>query len=293
MSKINISFDGANYSVDEFSLASATAELKNHLSINMYGSGATINLGGASYNINSTKLSNATNDFISHLTTIAGTGSKVVVNGVEHAVDSAKMGDAITEIHSLLASLESKVPQIRTFTLEGFDPGASSTDNGDNTFNFVEGMTWGAWKNSEYNSVEYAGVHHFATIHNNYTHIDVALTINTPIEGICYADGTPVEDDELIMATTYYYEDLDEYTGNTTIHFTIDGKSYTAKEGMTFGEWVRSSYDNEEWHIVDTGDRTAIVNDTDDGINLHPDDGYATADTIIEDGRAYWTDSNW
>jgi hypothetical protein len=105
MAKINILFNGTNYSIDEANLESATAELKTHLSSVINGSGATINFGGTVYSIDSTKLSNATNDFITHLGTIAGTGAKVVVDGVEYGIDSSKIADAVTELETVLSRL--------------------------------------------------------------------------------------------------------------------------------------------------------------------------------------------
>ena len=107
MSKLNIYFNGANYSINKQALADTTAEMKIHLSTVMNGSGATINLDGTSYNIDSTKLTTATNAFITHLGTIAGSGSMVVVNGVEYNVDSTKMDGAIADMHNAFNNLQS------------------------------------------------------------------------------------------------------------------------------------------------------------------------------------------
>lgn len=107
MAKINIPFNGAEYNIDESALSTATAELKTHLSTVMNGTGAIINLGGTSYNVDSTKLSTATNTFISHLGTVAGNGSKVVVNGVTYNVDSTKMSGAVADLETVLGGLHS------------------------------------------------------------------------------------------------------------------------------------------------------------------------------------------
>ena len=107
MAKINILFGNTNYSIEESALAAAAAQLKSHLSTEMNGSGAVINLGGTSYNIDSAKLSTATNAFVSHLGTIAGSGSKVVVGGVEYSIDSNKLGDAVADLHAVLSGLHS------------------------------------------------------------------------------------------------------------------------------------------------------------------------------------------
>lgn len=105
MAKLNLSFNGKNYELDESSISAAVAELKSHLSTTMAGSGATINFGGTNYSIDSTKLSAATNDFITHLGTIAGNGSKVTVNGTEYSIDSSKLSGAITALEGTFSGL--------------------------------------------------------------------------------------------------------------------------------------------------------------------------------------------
>ena len=99
MSKIKFSFGGSDYSIDESALASASTDLKSHLSSVMNGTGATINLDGATYNIDSTKLSNTTNDFITHLETMTGDGDKIVVNRIEYSIDSTKANDIAGNLH--------------------------------------------------------------------------------------------------------------------------------------------------------------------------------------------------
>lgn len=37
--------------------------------------------------------------------------------------------------------------------------------------------------------------------------------------------------------------------GGSLITFTVDGVEYQAKEGMTWGEWCNSEYDNERFYI--------------------------------------------
>lgn len=107
MAKTNISFDNKTYSIDDASLSSATTALRQHLSTTMNGTGATIGLGGTNYNIDSTKLSTATNAFVAHLGTIAGNGSKVVVNGREYGIDSAKVAGVIADLHTVFGGLHS------------------------------------------------------------------------------------------------------------------------------------------------------------------------------------------
>lgn len=107
MAKINIPFKGKDYPIDQSLLAPATAELQSHLSTEMSGSGAVINLDGNSYNVDSEKLTTSRNDFVSHLGTISGTGSTIVVNGVGYSVDSTKLDTATTELTTTFGRLSS------------------------------------------------------------------------------------------------------------------------------------------------------------------------------------------
>ena len=107
MAKTNIVFNNTTYSIDESSISAATAELRQHLSTVMNGSGAVINFGGTSYGIDSTKLATAKNAFVTHLGTIAGSGSKVIVGGVEYSVGSDKIAGAVGELEDALGSLNS------------------------------------------------------------------------------------------------------------------------------------------------------------------------------------------
>lgn len=111
MAKTNIVFNDKNYSIDESSLSSASDALRSHLSAVMNGSGATISFGGTTYNIDSAKLSTAKNDFVSHLRTIAGDGSKVVVDSVEYSIDSVKLQNAISELQNLFGNLGNSTPE--------------------------------------------------------------------------------------------------------------------------------------------------------------------------------------
>ena len=108
MAKINISFGGIDYLIEESALDAAVANLKTHLSTVMNGSGATINFDGVPYSVDATKLSNATNNFVSYLGTISGSGAKVIVNGVEYSMDSTKLNNAITEMHNTLNNLQTE-----------------------------------------------------------------------------------------------------------------------------------------------------------------------------------------
>ena len=73
----------------------------------MNGSGATINFDNSSYNVDATKLSTVRNDFVSYLGKIAGSGNKVVVNGVEYGISSDKIAGAVSELELVLGDLVS------------------------------------------------------------------------------------------------------------------------------------------------------------------------------------------
>lgn len=105
MAKTNIKFNNTTYQVDDATLSTATADLKNHLSTTMAGTGATIELDGTTYNVDGTKLSTATNDFVTHLGKISGSGSKVNIGGVEYGVSSDKVAGAVSELEAVLGGL--------------------------------------------------------------------------------------------------------------------------------------------------------------------------------------------
>lgn len=101
-----IILNNKKFNIDDTIIASINEGLKNHLLTTMAGEGATITLDGVTYNVDSTKLSVATNDFISHLNTISGDGAKVVIGGVEYSVDSAKVEGAIASLEAGFGELE-------------------------------------------------------------------------------------------------------------------------------------------------------------------------------------------
>ena len=111
MSKLNISLNGTEYSIDESVLSEAKASLKSHLSSTMSGEGATINFEGVSYSVDSTKLSSARNDLITHLGTMSGNGPKITVNGVEYSMDSTKISETLTKMHNAFNNLIGGLPQ--------------------------------------------------------------------------------------------------------------------------------------------------------------------------------------
>lgn len=66
---------------------------------------ANIKLNNNSYPIPDSKLAGPTADFIAHLGTIAGSGLKVVVGGVEYGVDASKVAGAIGALEGVLDGL--------------------------------------------------------------------------------------------------------------------------------------------------------------------------------------------
>ena len=138
MAKINISFDNVDYTIDEESFSAAAAELKSHLSSVMNGSGAVIGLDGISYNVDSVKLSNATTEFVAHLGTISGSGSKVVVGNVEYGISSAKIQDAINDLHSTFDELKVKEEPV-TFATASWEKIAEISESGRASEHFAIG----------------------------------------------------------------------------------------------------------------------------------------------------------
>ncbi len=142
---------------------------------------------------------------------------------------------------------ESEVPVKKSFTLDSFHQSEQRA------FDFEEGMTWGEWKASYYNAFTDQGgnTQIFKAMDNVMSvTIDIAVCIDTPIEGITYENGTPVKDNEVIEATTYYFKDLDNYfpSGDGTVTVAdscpTDPETYTFtfKRGMTWGEFIASDY---------------------------------------------------
>ena len=67
---------------------------------------AKIKLNNNEYPIPDSTLSNLKADFVAYLRTIAGSGMKVVIGGVEYGIDSAKVADAVLKLAAALDKLE-------------------------------------------------------------------------------------------------------------------------------------------------------------------------------------------
>ena len=117
-----------------------------------------------------------------------------------------------TYASQIVGYIEPSETERKVFTLAYF--GHTSTLTNNNTFFFEEGMTWGEWKSTAYNTlIAYRNDEKFGThINADGITIDVGVFIDTPVEGITYADGTPVKDSEVIdESTAYEFRDLDYY----------------------------------------------------------------------------------
>lgn len=66
---------------------------------------ANIKLNNNEYPIPDSVLAGPTADFIAHLGTIAGSGLKVVVGGVEYGIDLSKMSGAVADLETVLGGL--------------------------------------------------------------------------------------------------------------------------------------------------------------------------------------------
>lgn len=137
-----IIFNDKNYEIDPAYLSEPIANLESHLSTVMSGTGATIKFGDSSYNIDSTKLSTATNTFVTHLGTIAGNGTKVVVNGVAYNVDSTKTSGAVAELEAVLGGLNAGGDT--SFTAGLYQTGAVALYN-EQGAEAIEGMLITPW----------------------------------------------------------------------------------------------------------------------------------------------------
>ncbi len=56
-----------------------------------------------------------------------------------------------------------------------------------------------------------------------------------------------------VISQTAIYKLISYNTVSPSIEFTIDGTTYHAEEGMTWGEWVESGYNTGGWMVNDSG----------------------------------------
>lgn len=106
------------------------------------------------------------------------------------------------------------------------------------------------------------------------------------------ADGTNVSWDEVDNATSYEVladgASIGNYTPVTLINFKIRDESYQAEEGMTWAQWVASSYNTAGFRISNDG---VNVEASSSGANLvcnKSNNAAVTVTEIIENGGAYY-----
>ena len=82
------------------------------------------------------------------------------------------------------------------------------------------------------------------------------------------------------------------YNESSVISFTIDGATYNAYEGMTWGQWVDSEYNTDlEFNIITFGGSDKLVPAPTDyyepGVALHYGPAPQSTETVIQHGYAY------
>ena len=77
-----------------------------------------------------------------------------------------------------------------------------------------------------------------------------------------------------------FYEWLVENAVRQEISFTINGTTYYAEDGMTWGEWVESEYNTGGWLVADTGEIYKYADGIFNGVK-----GASASDIIIENHK--------
>ena len=81
---------------------------------------------------------------------------------------------------------------------------------------------------------------------------------------------------------------FDPPESNNIINFTIAGTSYQAEEGMTWGEWVESSYNTGGFYVISSGGNSgSISNATSTQLVTSGFAQAAKSDTVIEANKRY------
>lgn len=153
-------------------------------------------------------------------------------------------------------------------------------------YEYEEGMTYGEWVNSEYNTYGFLIAH---IKHSNGNEMDSIVNAD---KTKCLFRQSPVKLDAVI--SEYHDVKSKDFTESdmwwelvepeaNLITFTIKGTEYQAEKGMTWAEWVASDY-NTLGVIID--DDTAKVGTASVTINESPYTA-AKSNDIIESGRNY------
>jgi hypothetical protein len=107
---------------------------------------ANIKLNNNEYPIPDSALAGPRAELMTHLATIAGSGLRVVINGVEYGIDSNKIADAVTELETVLGNLHSDdlIPSPTSFTPGLYQTGAIALYE-EQGAEAVEGMMVTSW----------------------------------------------------------------------------------------------------------------------------------------------------
>lgn len=134
---------------------------------------------------------------------------------------------------------------------------------GGTTYEFESGMTWSEWVASSYNTDGYKVVDGVVTT------ADGTKEVYESVIGTIYSDYG-IEDNGLI------------YTLKAAkFNFTIDGKSYTATYGMSWGEWCESAYNTDSYFVTDEYELEYIENAEGTHRVEDPYAGAVTADDVV------------
>ena len=137
----------------------------------------------------------------------------------------------------------------------------------------TQGMTWARWCESEYNN----GTQGWHVASNGY------VTVNTESMWVVDANGSHVKGTDAIIADHTYKITPTEPVN--LISFTIAGTSYQAEEGMTWGEWVASSYNTGGFSVV--ADLGGDLIDNGSIIVTHSGGKPVLPDAVIKENYAY------
>ena len=174
----------------------------------------------------------------------------------------------------------------------------------------TEGMTWREWCNSSYNTLGYA-------VYNNEYYPDHIATSATDEDGNGFLGALVFDvegaDPKLDLANDTIVENGNYRTVKSWINltpttpnaitFTVNGKTYTAHENMTWGAWIATEYNTDDfvvWESVVSGEENCIAESaTDEDGNgyigvVWIDDGSGThchADDTIVENCEYFIDA--
>lgn len=118
----------------------------------------------------------------------------------------------------------STTPTLISFTIDG------------KSYQAEEGMSWDRWTYSDYNT-------------SGFKTSAINIVNSSGTMAISY-QGTEIKPNDTIMYDRYGLQPC--IIIPTTSTFTIDGTSYEFEEGMTWADWVDSSYNTDEFAVFDS-----------------------------------------